>query len=306
MELIYLILTGSQLYSLAGPDSDKDYKGVFMPEPKRMLPTMDQILGLKQFSPHNKQSFDYTSGDMEGGEDIMFSLQYFTQLYMKGNPTLTEIPFANDEFVIEATDMGRAFMKFVRENMVTRHLFGGYMGFFNDQVKSFVTGKGRCREKRLRFKGELPPGYDIPADLHTRYVETKVKIENGMLTEGAKETLAVVGEVRRSLIAQGWYDGKMMSHAYRLGVQGVDLFTTGSFNPTLEGEQLEIARSLKFVSDNKNDPDRISREDAVAMVMDLGKQLEEAKETSPLPYEPDAEKVNRFIVDMQREYYIHK
>jgi len=290
MEIINKTIVGSQLYGLATHDSDTDIKGIFMPDKENIIPNKEQILGLKQFTPHEKQMFESGEG-ADKVEGILFSGKYFIKLYRGGNPTLAEIPFASKKFVIEETELGERILKFVRENMVTRHLFGGYMGFFNDQLKAFDRGKGRSREKRLRVGTELPTGFDIPAELEAEFYK------------GDEAQKGTVEAVRHHLIERGWYDGKMMSHAYRIGYQGVELLKTGSMNPTLEGEALDIAIRMKTLGDKNGHPDRISREDAIDIVTKLGRSLEDTKNNSPLDKDVDEDKVNKFLIEFQEEYY---
>ena len=247
MEVIFKTLVGSKLYGLATENSDTDYKGVFMPSRENMIPTFEQTLGLEKFTLLERFELDVTGEGKDKVEGTMFSAKYFIQLYLKGNPTLAEIPFAGDEYVT-ATDSGKEFMKFVRENMVTRHLFGGYYGYYLDQVKGFTTGRGVCREKR------------------------------------------------HDQIEKYGYDCKMASHAYRIGVQGVDLFTKGVINPTLQGEQRETALKIKQGG-------HYSREWVVETVEVLSKQLKAAESTSPLPVAPDFKKVHEFIMKFNKDYY---
>jgi hypothetical protein len=291
MEIINKTIVGSQLYGLATKDSDTDVKGIFMPNKENMIPSKEQILGIDPFTPHQKQMFDNGLEGTERVEGILYSAKYFIELYMKGNPTLAEIPFASEKYILEQTDLGKRIMTFVRENMVTRHLFGGYMGFFNDQLKAFDRGKGRSREKRLRADSELPKGFNIPAELEAEF------------NKGDDAKKGTVEDVRHLLISQGWYDGKMMSHAYRIGYQGVELFRTGSMKPTLEGESLDIALRMKNLGDVNGHPDRISREDAIEIVTKLGSALEDAKNNSPLAQNPNENKVNNFLIEFQDDYY---
>ena len=76
-ELLYLCEFGSHLYGTDTPDSDIDYKGVFLPSKKEML------LGNKCKSLH------YSSGkndDRNTKEDVdvdLWSLQYFFFFFFK-------------------------------------------------------------------------------------------------------------------------------------------------------------------------------------------------------------------------------
>lgn len=246
MEIIFDAIVGSKLYGLNTIDSDTDKKGIFMPSRENMIPSLEQTLGLEKFTPMERYEPPVTGTGKDKVEAVYFSARYFTQLYLKGNPTLAEIVFVGDKFVT-ATDAGWELVKFIRENMVTRHLFGGYYGYYMDQIKGFTTGRGVCREKR------------------------------------------------HELIEKYGFDVKMAMHAYRIGVQGVDLFKKGVIKPTLEGEQLETARKIREGGFN--------REWLMATVEDLSKQLKEAERTSKLPEKPDFEKVHSFILNFNRTYY---
>jgi len=172
-------------------------------------------------------------------------------LYMKGNPTLAELPFADKKYWTIDTYYGDKMMTFIRENMVTQHLFNGYYGYYHDQIKCFVQKSGVHREKR------------------------------------------------RELVEKFGFDCKMASHAYRIGVQGAELFTTGRITPTMSGEELKTALALKQGGHH-------TREEVIGLVKELGEKMKVAKENSTLPKEPDFDKVNNFCVELHKEYYYGK
>lgn len=253
MEYIFKTIVGSHLYGLATADSDKDYKGIFMADRHEAIPSEDQILGVMPFKERNRIEMKEGEG-ADKIEGTFYSGKYFIELFMKGNPTITEIPFCDGDYVEEKNEFGLEITKFVRENMITRHLIGGYLGYYNSQVSCFKNGTGRNREKRLKD--------------------------------------------RFNQIDAGMYDGKMASHAYRIGVQGIDLFTQGHVVPTLQGEQLEIAQTLK-----KEKFDVIPRDEMIKLISDVGEKLEEACKKSTLPNNFDLVTVSNFIVDFQKRYY---
>lgn len=253
MEVIFKTIVGSTLYNLHSESSDVDYKGIFMPERERAFPHEESILGLRPFSEHKREE-TVVGSDSDKEEAVLYSGRYFIQLYLKGNPTLAEIPFVDPKFVVESTDLGWKIINFVKENMITRHLFGGYIGYFSSQIRGIKDGKGKHREKRL--------------------------------------------DDRARDMKDGHYDQKMLSHAYRIGVQGVELFSTGKMSPTMTGEPLKIARAIKFEG-----PKAVSRKDAIDLLVGLENDLLEAKKNSPLPYEPDFNKVHQFTMSFMKEYY---
>ena len=302
MDIAWKSIVGSRLYGLEMEDSDTDYKGIFFPEYERLFPTARQIYGLDHFSPHEKQEFRDGEGS-DKDEGMYYSPTYFLKLFFKGNPTLAELPFVTEKFIVESNDYGLEIMEFVRNNLITKHLFSGYYGFYVDQMQAFVTGKGRCREKRLRKGSTIPEGYSIPQELLDQFYAKDFESDWKC---GNKPSVSkdIVEKIRHLLIDQGWYDGKMMSHAYRIGIQGIELFSTGKMNSTLEGDVLDVARRMKTLGDADLDaPGRISREDAIAMVQDIGAKLKALETTSTLPSAPNKEKTNGFILDIIARYY---
>jgi len=254
MSIIFKTIVGSQLYGLATPESDTDYKGLFMPSRAQAFPSVEQTIGISPFTPHNIQEFKEGEGANKE-EGTYYSVRYFIELlFKKGNPNLIELPFCGHPNVVFKHELSKRVLNFVAENLITRKMIKGYLGYFNSQIRAFETGTGRHREKRL--------------------------------------------EERHEKITSYMYDGKMASHAYRIGVQGIDLFTHGSFNPTLEGEQLEVARTIK-----QEKFDEIPREDMIKIVKEVENQLVKACDNSTLPIAPDLEATNNFLIEIYNEYY---
>lgn len=250
MKTIMSTLVGSKLYGLSTENSDTDVKGIFVDDLENILTTEDNYFGLKTLRPKERQESCVGEGK-DKVESTLYSMKYFMELYLKGNPTLAEIPFADEKYWIVKTEIGVKLLEFIRTNVVTKHLFGGYYGYYRDQIRGLVDKKGVCREKR------------------------------------------------RDQVEKFGFDCKMSSHAYRIGVQGVELFTTGIMHPTLTGSELETARQIKQGGYH-------TREQIIQIVTDLGNKLEEAKDKSSLPDMPDFDKVHRFCVDIHKEYFYGK
>jgi uncharacterized protein len=250
MEVLFKTYVGSKLYGLSTETSDTDFKGIFIDSVDKVVPQEDNYFGLRDFKVQERT--ESTTGEgKDKVETTLYSLKYFFHLYLKGNPTLAEIPFATKEFLVVDTEFGQRIMKFIRENMITQHLFGGYYGYYHDQIKCFVEKSGVHREKR------------------------------------------------KELVEKFGFDTKMASHAYRIGVQGAELFTEGKITPTMTGAELDIARKLKVGGFH-------TRPEVIELVKELGEKMKKAKENSTLPLAPDFEKVNRFCVDLHKEYFYGK
>jgi predicted nucleotidyltransferase len=245
MEVIFKTLVGSKLYNLHTEDSDTDIKGVFFAPKENMIPSLEQTLGLKQFTPMNRVETVVGEGK-DKVETVLYSAKYFIEMFIKSNPTITELPYCSKEFVT-SNKWGDELMRFVRENLITKHIFSSYYGYFKDQVRGFEKKTGKCREKR------------------------------------------------QELIDKFGFDTKMAGHSYRIAIQGIELFATGKFNPTMQGEQREIAMGLR--------QGKYTREWLIETLNKLNEELKDSINNSPLPESPDVEKTHQFILDFNKRYY---
>jgi hypothetical protein len=245
MNVIFKTLVGSKLYNLHTDSSDTDIKGIFQPPLENIVPSIETTLGIKPFT--KMERVETVTGDgKDKVESTFYSAKYFTEMMIKSNPTVVEMIFADKEY-IEATDSGLELIKFIRENLVTQHIYISYTGYFKDQIRGFQKKTGKCREKR------------------------------------------------QELIDKFGYDSKMASNSYRIGIQGIELFSTGSFNPTMSGPSRQLAFDIKL--------GKVSREDFLDILTETNKKLENSITNSPLPLKPDIEKTHNFILDFNRKYY---
>lgn len=143
MKPIYVTIVGSRLYNIAKDSSDYDIKGCGMAE-------IDEYCGLK-----NKEQQDYTNGK-EGKDSFngtIYELRRCFHLLFKGNPTVLEPFFVTPEYIIHTTNIGERVAKFVRENMLTKHLFQPYFGYHHSQIKEFDNSNrtGKRKEEYEKY-----------------------------------------------------------------------------------------------------------------------------------------------------------
>lgn len=98
---------------------------------------------------------------------------------------------------------------------------------------------------------------------------------------------------RPELIAAHGFDTKYAMHVARLGLQGVELLSTGRL--TLPMAEPDRSRVMAI---RRGD---VPLDEALAEIDAIEQQLHTAVENSPLRAEPDYERVNGFIVDTYRE-----
>jgi hypothetical protein len=98
-KLLYLCKFGSHLYGTNTPDSDVDYKGIFLPSKKNML------LGEKCNSLHYKSGDDRSKNSKDDIDIDLWSLQYFFHLVGKGETNAIDLIYSptNEDCVIYNT-----------------------------------------------------------------------------------------------------------------------------------------------------------------------------------------------------------
>lgn len=91
------------------------------------------------------------------------------------------------------------------------------------------------------------------------------------------------------------YDPKFASHAYRLATQCIMVMKEGTLNPTLEGEDRDIALALRA-------GDKYNKDEVLAVLEKVDKEMYVAYEASKLPERPNYNVVNNFLVDLHKGY----
>jgi hypothetical protein len=98
---------------------------------------------------------------------------------------------------------------------------------------------------------------------------------------------------RPELIEAHGFDTKYAMHVARLGLQGIELLSTGRL--TLPMAEPDRGRVMAI---RRGD---VPLDEALAEIDDIERRLLAAVEASPLRDEPDYERVNAFLVDTYRQ-----
>jgi predicted nucleotidyltransferase len=238
MKPLYVTLVGSKLYGTYTSESDTDFKGIAFPE-------VDELIGLKNFEQKEFEDTEHEDGPdkMEGS---IFAVRKYINLCMKGNPTVIELAFADPKFHAFTTPLGLEIMEYVREHMLTKHLFKPYSAYHKAQMRKLQSKKREGKRKEI--------------------VETH------------------------------GYDPKFSMHAYRLAKQCVIVFREGVLRPTLDPEDLELAKKIRAGKEN------FTMEEVLEILEEVDKEMYDAYKESTLPEAPKFHEVNDFMVDIHRKY----
>ena len=235
---------GSHLYGTAGPESDLDYKGIFMPSAREILlgriPKSLQ-LGTKPDSSRKNEPSDV---DYEA-----YSLHYFVELALKGETVALDMLHAPRPAELESSLTWRSLVS-NRERFYTRNL-RSLVGYARRQSAKYGVKGSRLADARevLRIlraagKGTKIGELELPDLEHGRWVAPEgdgvrcYQICGKLLQETARaehyaETLGKFvdeygARARQAERNQG-IDWKAISHALRAGYQTYYILTDRGF-----------------------------------------------------------------------------
>jgi len=109
-------IVGSQVYGLSTPESDIDYKGIYMSH-------KEQVVGIIR----------ETETRRFGPDDHNYSLRHFARLAVKCVPNVIELQWCDDEMVILCTKEGKA----LRDNrglFLSQRCIAPYIGYAQGQI----------------------------------------------------------------------------------------------------------------------------------------------------------------------------
>lgn len=130
MKTILKVLVGSRAHGLNDPDSDFDYRGVFV------VPTADI---LKTF--HKEKSNSWIEGEVD---DTAYEIGHFLELAQKSNPSVLEVLFAP---VVESTPLGDELRALAPKLWNTKDLLNAFVGYSHNQRKKMEDDKDSRRWK---------------------------------------------------------------------------------------------------------------------------------------------------------------
>lgn len=99
---------------------------------------------------------------------------------------------------------------------------------------------------------------------------------------------------RKDEVLEHGYDLKFASHAYRLARQCVIVLTENTLRPTLDPEDAEMCLKIRR--------GEFSKEEALAILEKVDKDMYSAHQTTSIPTEPDFNKANAFTIDLYLRY----
>lgn len=266
MEVLFKTIFGSQLYGTNTPNSDVDYKGVFLPNMKDVLVGKAKLDSSVNTS--NKEDLSAKSG---AGvvETEMYPLQKFVKLVMDGQTVSIDMLFAPKVYWVEFNPEWE-YIHSIRHQFLSKNLHA-FVGYCRTQAAKYGIKGSRlnCADKFVKFlKGvdqdavlgvyveDLKPLVDdnsilhIEDEQHLSYLDvcgkkflfsTKVKhnlpsLEKFLENYGARARMAANDD---------GVDFKAISHFYRACFEVEELIKTKDLKFPLKDRQFLLDVKLR-------------------------------------------------------------
>ncbi len=302
MDTIVKIMFGSHLYGTDTPDSDRDYKGIFLPTKENLM--LGEI----------PKSHSHTTGQGHSkntNEDIdieIYSLHYFIELACKGETVALDMLHAPDNMIIEKTEIWDRIVA-DRDRFYTKNLksFVGYArkqaskygvkgSRLNDSKRVLDFLKSTDGDKRLKeVWDELPKGEHIhflPENKNgiREYEVCGRKLQETTTVNYTKSVIQLFydnygARAVQAATNQG-IDWKAISHALRAAMQVKEILSTGTIIfPLKECDYLKKVKLGKL--------DYLS--EVAPKLENLMDELELLSKKSDLPEKVDRKYWNNFL-----------
>lgn len=265
MNTIVKIIYGSHLYGTSTPESDKDFKGVF-------LPSRDEILlGKIPNSMKQGSKKDFTGKNSPGDIDFEeYSLHYFIHLACEGETVALDMLHAPDNMILMKSYTWD-FIVSNRQRFYTKNL-KAFIGYARRQASKYGIKGSRLNDaKRVRdFLINLNAPFDrlgehwveLPTGEHIFKHPSK---DNGIrlyevcgrkigdsasiryATDVVKKFCDAYGERARQAANNEGIDWKAVSHAFRAAYQVKQILTEGTITfPLKEAKELLMIKQGKL------------------------------------------------------------
>jgi hypothetical protein len=171
LNILFLCKFGSHLYGTSTPESDEDYKGVY-------LPTLDQcIIGDVPRTVSYYSGKDDSKNTKDDVDIEIYSLHYFLKLLSRGDTGALDIlhaPLDNKDIVLHSTDIWE-FLNKNRSLFYTTNL-SAFVGYCRKQASKYGIKGSRLNDCKmvLEFLKDKPgklSDYEFPKGEHIHYIE---------------------------------------------------------------------------------------------------------------------------------------
>lgn len=315
MEIVKMIF-GSHLYGTSTPESDTDYKGVFMPNKR------DIILGNVPKSINNMTKKDNSAKNTVNDVDTeTYSLHYFLQLACEGQTVALDMLHAPKDMILSSSDIWGEIVK-ERHRFYTKNL-QAFIGYARKQAAKYGIKGSRLAEAQMVYDllanndhnhvlkmGDL--WEELPTGDHIKFVVGGKKNSEEEFYQVCGKKMQKTSKItycmeilktfvdsyghRAMLAAQNkGIDWKAISHAVRAAEQVKEVLEYNTITFPL--------KNAKTILDIKNGKLDYTTE-AAPLLESLMDEVEILAEKSTLPKKVDRKYWDNFLIEMVEEYVL--
>lgn len=327
--LVTRIRFGSHLYGTATPQSDEDWKSVYLPTAEDIL--LQRVAASTGHVVKRAEGIRNAPGDVD---DEAYSLQRYLELLAGGQTVAIDMLFAPDPLVTSSlwnevrgnktrllTKKSAAFVGYCRTQANKYGIKGSRVAAARRAMEFFAEARSTHGERArvLEVASQLP---SLCTDEHTKLVSAPVvmqargsvetkqrsqeffeccnrKVEFGNTVKAAYEMYKRVFDEygQRALMAEKGegVDWKALSHAVRVGTEALELLRSGVV--TFPRPDAAWLREIKVGA--------VTYERVAGEIEVLLSQVEEASRTSSLREEPDWEFIDALVLEVYGERVHH-
>lgn len=265
MNMIMRCVFGSHLYGTDTPESDRDYKGIYLPEP------YECYTGKIEKSINISTGNNYSKNSKDDIDEEIYSLQYFMTLAKRGEMIVIDMLHVPDHMIIESSNIWKILKGRKKELFYSKNL-SGYLGYIRTQTAKYGIKGSRlaamkevinCMERfdkkcRMEVIWNLLPineycmFVDNPKENRWKHYECCGKQLTS--TQTIENAYAVIknmydryGERAKKAEKNEGIDWKAVSHAFRAGYQLKEIYETGDLvYPLKNAEYIKDIKLGKF------------------------------------------------------------
>ena len=302
VNILMLSKFGSHLYGTNTPDSDEDYKGVYLPSES------DMLLCRAKKTFNNKSENEGRKNTADDIDVELYSLQYFLELAKIGDTTAIDLLHSSGESLLMTSDLWDM-LRQSRSMFYTKKMkaFAGYAKKQSEKycikaeklkiAKDFVEFLNQYQDNdRLSYFWDKLPITELSYHLQpnsngvNQYMICSKILQSTMSVKYAREILNILiaefgVRVKRTESNNG-IDWKAVSHALRACCEVKEIYETGDLQFPLKDHDFlfKVKKGeLEFKSVNP-------------ILEELVEEINQLSENSKYPEEVNKEKVDSFAL----------
>ena len=311
MQIIVKSVFGSHLYGTDTPESDMDYKGIYMPTKEEIF--LGKIP--KCISETTKRG-NISKNTAEDVDIAIYSLQYFIELSLQGETATLDMLHTPKELTLVTSPIWDELVS-LRSKFYTKNLkaFVGYcrkqaakygikgsrisaaqsvislLRRFNDESKMADIWQNLYENEHLKFIEDSPNGlrqYQICGKIFQETVKLNYVAKN------LEHYVEQYGERARLAEENKGIDWKAVSHALRAAYQTKMILEEGTIIfPLPQAEFIRLVKQGK----------KHYIYEVAPVLEELMEEIEILSVISSLPEKPDREFWDRFVVEKVEKFY---